>query len=315
MIAGPRGLRFDTLEDMWRFAKCLALSGMAPKGMEKLESLVVAMQMGAEVGLPPMASVQNIAVINGRPSLWGDAMLAVCRASGFFDEAAFEEVIADATASCTVRRLPNGKPITRTFSMDDAKQAGLAGKQGPWSQFRRRMMQMRARSWALRDAFSDALRGIALAEEMQDTVDVESYPRPTSLDALTHKLTSPEPRLSHDEAMTGMGFAPAAKEPNGGGAAEVAPPEETAPPPAGATAAKRVAAGAVEMSELADRYTAEAETVGTIKACDELERLVASDPGINTAQLRIIRERIETRRDILRARRKGKQEGQGEMFE
>jgi len=137
--AGKRGLELRTLDEYWRFATAVARSGMAPKGMERPESVLVAIQMGAEVGLTPMAALQNIAVINGRPSVWGDAMLAICRSSGVFDEAAFEETIEERDgkiiASCTVRRLPNGKPVTRTFSMDDAKQAGLAGKPGPWQQY------------------------------------------------------------------------------------------------------------------------------------------------------------------------------------
>jgi len=140
--------------------------------------VLVAIQMGAEVGLTPMAALQNIAVINGRPSVWGDAMLAICRSSGVFDEAAFEETIEERDgkiiASCTVRRLPNGKPVTRTFSMDDAKQAGLAGKPGPWQQYPKRMLQMRARSWALRDTFPDILRGLHCAEEV---IDIEAEQR------------------------------------------------------------------------------------------------------------------------------------------
>ena len=155
---GNRGLELRTLDDMWRFANCVAKSGLAPKGVETPEAIVVAVQMGAEIGLTPMASLQNIAVINGRPSLWGDAMLAVCRASGVFDESQFEEIVGDTKATCTVCRI-GGKPITRSFSIEDAKRAGLLGKSGPWSQYTQRMLQLRARSFALRDGFGDFLRG------------------------------------------------------------------------------------------------------------------------------------------------------------
>ena len=58
--------------------------------------------------------------------------------------------------------------MVREFSMQDAKQAGLTGKQGPWSQYPRRMLQMRARAFALRDVFADVLRGVHVAEEAQD---------------------------------------------------------------------------------------------------------------------------------------------------
>jgi hypothetical protein len=53
--------------------------------------------------------------------------------------------------------------------MDDAKAAGLLGKQGPWSQYPKRMRQMRARGFALRDVFPDVLKGMPVAEEVMDT--------------------------------------------------------------------------------------------------------------------------------------------------
>jgi hypothetical protein len=145
--------------------------------------VLIAVQMGAELGLPAMASLQNIAVINGRPSVWGDAIPAICMSSGQFDHAAFEEVIErDAKdfpvkATCTVRRLPSGKPVSRTFTMSDAKMAGLAGKSGPWSQYPARMLQMRARSWAMRDAFPDVLRGFQVGDQVGgQTVVVDAGP-------------------------------------------------------------------------------------------------------------------------------------------
>lgn len=144
---------------------------MVPKGLETATQIVVAMQLGAELGLQPLTSLQNIAVINGRPSLWGDAMLAVCRASGLFMEADFlEETVGEGdtlTAVCTVRRNGGNKTVRR-FSVAMAKRAGLWGRQGPWQQYPERMLQMRARSYALRDAFSDVLKGLLTAEEVRD---------------------------------------------------------------------------------------------------------------------------------------------------
>jgi hypothetical protein len=147
-------------------AKMFAHSGMVPKQYDgNVGACLVAMQMGAELGLSPMASLQNIAVINGRPSLWGDAVLAVVMAHPDFVD--ILETEGDGWAKCIVKR--RGKtPVERMFSVADAKGAGLWGKQGPWSQYPRRMLQMRARGFAVRDAFPDALRGIVTAEEAQD---------------------------------------------------------------------------------------------------------------------------------------------------
>jgi hypothetical protein len=191
---GERGVELGTANDAWAFAQKVASSGLAPKGLEKPEAILIAIQMGAELGLPPMASLQNIAVINGRPSIWGDAMLAVCRASELFDEAAFVETVTkdpsgELTATCSCRRLPDGQPIIREFSLTDAKTAGLAGKSGPWQQYPKRMLQMRARSWALRDAFTDLLRGLITAEEARD-IPATKVEQISKIDQLTDRLAS-----------------------------------------------------------------------------------------------------------------------------
>jgi hypothetical protein len=70
-------------------------------------------------------------------------------------------------AVCVAKR-KGRKPVTARFSVEDAKRAGLWGKQGPWSAYPKRMMQMRARGFALRDAFPDVLKGMITAEEAQD---------------------------------------------------------------------------------------------------------------------------------------------------
>ena len=58
--------------------------------------------------------------------------------------------------------------VVTTFTMEDAKKAGLAGKQGPWQSAPKRMLQMRAFAFAARDLFADALKGIKSIEEIRD---------------------------------------------------------------------------------------------------------------------------------------------------
>ena len=119
-----------------------------------------------ELGLQPMQAMQSIAVINGRPSLWGDAMLALVKAHPAFEW--IKEECDGNVATCTIKR--RGEPeVVQSFSLEEAKRAGLTGKQGPWTQYPKRMLQMRARGFALRDAFPDALRGVVSAEEARDT--------------------------------------------------------------------------------------------------------------------------------------------------
>ena len=171
-----RGLALATFDDAFRFATMVAKSDFAPKDFRgKPESCLLAIQHGSEIGLSPMQSLQNIACINGRPAIWGDAALAVAMASPVC-EYVRERVEGEGdamTAYCEAKRRGYERPTLSTFSVADAKKAGLWGKSGPWTQYSRRMLQLRARGFALRDAFPDVLKGLVTAEEAQD------YPPPT----------------------------------------------------------------------------------------------------------------------------------------
>lgn len=169
LTAGARPVAIipTTFEECYRLGQLLAASGMVPKEFAgKPEACVVAIMQGLEVGLSPMAAMQTIAVINGRPTLWGDGAMAVVRASGMLEWV--KEWTEGDTAWCEAKRKGQEGTIKRSFSDADAKAAGLLGKPGPWAQYRPRMRQMRARSWTLRDGFPDALRGLGIAEEVQD---------------------------------------------------------------------------------------------------------------------------------------------------
>ena len=157
----------QTFEQALTFSNYLADSDMVPKDFKgKPGNCLVAIQWGMEIGLKPLQAMQNIAVINGRPSLWGDAVIALVRSSPLCEYIIEED--DGHTATCKVKR--RGEPEqSRSFSMDDAKAAGLLGKQGPWTQYPKRMRQMRARAFAVRDVFPDVLKGLPVAEEVMDT--------------------------------------------------------------------------------------------------------------------------------------------------
>ena len=181
---GDKGIELTNIDELWRFSNVVAKSGLAPKGIQTPEAIFVAVQMGLEVGLPLMAALQNIAVINGRPAVWGDAMLAVVRNTRQLED--FEEWFEkgpedravrlarnpmdypdDLRAVCRVKR-KGQEPTEVAFSVGDAKRAKLWLKEGPWTQYPFRMLKARARSFALRDQFGDALRGMRSVEELQD---------------------------------------------------------------------------------------------------------------------------------------------------
>lgn len=188
----------NELATMWRMAKAFAASGLMPKGMEAPERLLVAIEYGLEVGLKPFQAVQSVAVINGRPGVYGDAALALVLASPVC-EYVHEEEIRDEGGKligwrCRAKRAGK-QEVIRTFTVDDAKTAGLWGKGGPWSQYPSRMLQMRARGFALRDAFPDVLKGVYLVEELM----TEAAPQTVQLPPVQEALTELKAQLQETE--------------------------------------------------------------------------------------------------------------------
>jgi hypothetical protein len=208
------------IEQAFRIASALAQSGMTPNGFKTPETCFVAIMAGAELGLPPFQSLQSFAIINNRPTLWGDALMAVVRTNGFKVREWFEGEGEAMTAYCEVTRPDNGDTAEASFSVDDAKTAGLWKKAGPWQSAPKRMLKMRARSFAIRDGAADVLRGFQIREEVED------YGDPLPSDAAPKAGTGLLARLETTQTLAteGFGIRNLADE-----AGEAAPAAEPAP--------------------------------------------------------------------------------------
>jgi hypothetical protein len=178
-------------EHYQKVAETLSKSGVIPKSYAgKPEDIFVAMAMGYQLGFPVEQSLQDIAVINGRPCLWGDGLLSLCLnhpdCQGIDEQQIYQgdKVVG---FSCTVKRKGH-KDHTQEFTYQHAQQAGLLNKKGVWENYPVRMLQMRARSLALRDKFADALRGLRIAEVEQDDAQIIDAEVVSSNDSQTDKL-------------------------------------------------------------------------------------------------------------------------------
>jgi len=174
LIRRPSPLWPKSLKEAEQLAQLVFDAKLAPKGFGSPKACLVGILYGMELGLSPMAALQKIALIDGRPTLWGDAALALVQSSGLlgsFSET-IEQHIDPSTnhlrwvATCSLTRANFKDPIIRTFTSDDARRAGLWQKPGPWSQYPKRMLTIRARAFALRDAFPDILAGLYIQEEL-----------------------------------------------------------------------------------------------------------------------------------------------------
>lgn len=162
---------FQKFEIAKRVARTLAESNLVPDAYRgRPNDCFVAINMGAELGMEPFQAIQSIAVIDGKPCLYGDGLIGVVRASSKC-EWIEEEVSSDGkTATCRTQRKGDRNPVERSYSMSDAMLAGIDNKPN-WRKHPKRMLQMRARAYCLRDAYPDLLKGLGMAEEMMDHDD------------------------------------------------------------------------------------------------------------------------------------------------
>lgn len=203
----------QNMSEAMEFSKMIASSGLVPQQYKnKPQDVLVAVQWGYELGLQPLQALQNIAVINGKPSVYGDAALALVKNDSRC--AGVSETIKgegdQRVAHCLVKRRYGDEieETERTFSVDDAKRAGLWGRKGPWTQYADRMLMMRARGFALRDAFPDALKGVITAEEAQDyPSDNKTAQKPAKVVNPLDQVEQPAPALESKEVTDDYGDA------------------------------------------------------------------------------------------------------------
>lgn len=192
-------------------AEIMSRSQLIPKNFQgRPNDVVVAMMWSHTLGIPTVQGLQYIAVINGKPSMYGDGLLAVAMASG--QMADFKETFVGGdsddglTAICTVKRKGLESPIIGQFSVADAKRAGLWGKIGPWKQYPKRMLKMRARAFALRDAFPDILSGMGSGEEQEDIINgthTEVSDQPPAEEKPTRKMPRRKKEAAADVGIVG----------------------------------------------------------------------------------------------------------------
>lgn len=197
---------FQKFEVAKRIARTLAASNLVPEAYRgRSNDCFVAINMGAEVGLEPFAAIQSIAVIDGKPCLYGDGLIGVVRASSKCEW--IKETLDETTmiATCEAKRKGDPNVVKATYSLKDAKLAGIDTKFN-WKKHPKRMLQMRARAYCLRDAFPDLLKGLGVVEEMYDHENtpppIQQFELPeTPKQALPDPVTGPVTLAEVERAM------------------------------------------------------------------------------------------------------------------
>lgn len=173
----PNAIAFrpTSWEQLINFSNMLAKTTFVPKDFhENGGAVLAAIQYGHEVGLPPMASLQAICVINGRPSVYGDGYWAIICSHPLYEwskELPPHEASEKGYGECTIKRRGDPEPKTRRYTLEMAKTYKLLDKDN-WQKQPGVMLMWRARHLAGSAAIPEATKGLIPASIARD-IDIE----------------------------------------------------------------------------------------------------------------------------------------------
>jgi len=159
-----------------QMAKALSSSTIVPSTFQKNDAnCLIAIEQAQRLKVSPLMVMQNLYVIQGRPSWSSKFLIAAINNSGKFDmELQFEEKKDNSGKpySCLAWTTKNGRKVEgMTVDMDMAKAEGWLGKNGSkWKTMPQLMLRYRAASFFSNLNCPELTMGLYTREEMQDNV-------------------------------------------------------------------------------------------------------------------------------------------------
>ncbi len=182
----PAAYEPRNLEEARALAQSLVKSGLLGKAVPTPEAALAIMIAGRELGLPTMQALRGVYVVEGKPSLSADLMVALVRRSGLAD---YLRIVESTPERCVyeTRRRGDPAPVRVEWTMDMARRAGLAKRQ-PWEAYPATMLRHRAAAELCRAVYPDLLLGVYSDDEAEDirrsrtvsatVMDVQPLPPP-----------------------------------------------------------------------------------------------------------------------------------------
>lgn len=174
-------VRQAPLNDRMHYAKALAEANLLPAAYRKQPAnVLLAMEYGDALGLSPIAAIQGVHIIDGKPTASAQLIGALVRKAGHRLRVKVNEA-GTAAKAVIIRRDDPEFEFESVWTLERAQAAGLLGK-GTWKQYPAAMLKSRAITEVARDACPEVLSGVAYtAEELGHDVDdvVVRVERPT----------------------------------------------------------------------------------------------------------------------------------------
>ena len=163
-------------EEMQLMAASVAKGGLF--GVKTADQAISLMLLCQAEGLHPMTAVSQYHIIQGRPALKSDALLArFQQAGGKVEWPVYQDDKVTGRFSH-----PQGGTLEVTWTMKDAARAGLANKE-VWRQYPRSMLRARVLAEGIRTVYPGVMAGTYTVEEVRDF-----GPGPVAAPHITHSL-------------------------------------------------------------------------------------------------------------------------------
>lgn len=178
---------------LWDLAETAVASGLMPRAIQRPEQAFVMMMAGRELGLTAMQSLRSIHVVEGKPTLSADLMVALCRRS---PECAWIRLVESTPERAVYEALRRGDPgpTRMAFTIEEARTAGLATKDN-WKRYPAAMLRARCAAALCRAVFPDLMLGIydSDSEEIEPREPAPLRP-PVTVEVLPPQAPPSEPR-------------------------------------------------------------------------------------------------------------------------
>lgn len=158
-----------TYGDLINIADMLVKSRMLPNGITTKEAAAAIILKGRELGIPTMEAFSLINVIQGKPTISPQGMIALARRTKELEDISITD---DNDTAVVIVKRKGQSPFKTTFSARDAATMGLANKDN-WTKQPRIMRQWRAISANFRITFPDVIGGMYTPEELGAEIDDE----------------------------------------------------------------------------------------------------------------------------------------------
>lgn len=191
-----------TLTEAMDLSKTISSASLIPAALRgKPADVLISIMAGRELGLSPMQSLRSMHVVQGRPVMSADLMVALCVKAT--DVCSYFQLVESTQEIATYETHRKGQktPTKMYFTLEQAKRAGLTGKDN-WRSYPEAMLRARCAAALARAVYPDLLAGVYESSELREATqplgvvpppEVDVTPPPEPPPAKTEEPATPHP--------------------------------------------------------------------------------------------------------------------------